>query len=291
VGTLGVMVSGPKRPLFLAAACSVLFVAVMVAAYWVPVVRWADGWAVGGFLNLQSPWLSPIAYHVGKLADPLPFALATLLIAIVALYRRRPRHAIAAVLFLLGSNVVAQTLKPLLAIDRTHAFLGDAQVHSSSFPSGHATASMGLALAAILVSASRWRPYVAIAGALFALAVSESIMLLAWHFPSDVIGGFLVATFCALVTVAGLRAAEQRWPEHSGREAARRAFSTLDLRRVALTVGAFVVAALGGVAVAAGAATLNFADRHTTAVFAAVAVAAVAAAVPVSVAAFGARRS
>ncbi|MEA2496152.1 MAG: hypothetical protein QOJ29_4063 [Thermoleophilaceae bacterium] len=263
----------------------------MALAYWLPAVSWADGWSVQGFLNLQTPRLSDLAYHLAKLADPAPFAVWTAAVAGIALYRRRPRHALAVVVMLGASNVVAQALKILLATDRSPDYLGRAQINDASFPSGHATASMGLALALVLVSAPRWRPYVAIGGALFALAISESIMLLAWHFPSDVFGGFLVATSFGLLTVAGLRAAEQRWPERSGRAAARRAFSSLDARRLAVTVIAFVGAVLGGIAIAAGDATMHFAEHHTTAVFAAAAVAAMAAALPVTVAALGARRS
>jgi membrane-associated phospholipid phosphatase len=284
------MASGWRRPLCLAGVCWAIFGVVLAVAYWLPVARWADGWSVEGFLNLQSPSLNGLAHPVATLADPGPFALWTALLAAVALYRRKPRLAFAVVAFLGASNVTAQLLKSLLADHRWHAFLGHAQISDASFPSGHATASMGLALAAILVSAPRWRPLVALAGAVCAGAVSESVMLLAWHFPSDVAGGFLVAASFALLTVAALRAAEQRWPERSGREAARRAITAIDIRRIALTVAAFVLAALGGVAIAAGNATPAFLSRHTTAVASAAVVAALAGALPASVASLGARR-
>lgn len=274
----------------LAGVCWLLFAGLLVVAYWLPVARWADGWSVEGFLNLQTPPLNTLANRVADLADPRPFAVWTAVLASVALYRKRPRHALAVIVLLGASSVTTQLLKELLARERFHAFLGHAQISGASFPSGHATASMALALAAILVAAPRWRPLVAIGGALFALAVSESIMLLAWHFPSDVAGGFLVATSFALATVAGLRAAQARWPERSGREAARRAINGLDIGRVVLIVGGFVGAALVGVAIAAGGATLHFADRHTTSVLSVVVVAAMAAALPVSVAALGSRR-
>jgi membrane-associated phospholipid phosphatase len=290
-GRLTAMVAGWRRPLFLAGVCWFLFAVVLVAAYELPVARWADGWSVEGFLNLQTPWLTSLATHVAHLANPVPFAVSTALLAIVALYRGRPRHALAVTVFLASSNVTTQVLKTLLAHPRHHDFLGKAQIASAAYPSGHATASMGLALAAVLVSAPAWRPYVAAAGALFALCVSESVMLLAWHFPSDVAGGFLVATAFALLTVAALRAAEQRWPERTGREAARRAISGIDLRRAGLTIGAFVAAALGAIALAKGTAAMEFAAHHTTAVFSVVVVAAMAAALPAMIASLGARRS
>lgn len=267
-----------------------LFAGLLAVAYWLPAARWADGWAVNGFLHLQRPWLDPVASAVAQLCNPVPFAIWTVLLAGICLRRHRPRHALAVIVFLVGSNVAAQVLKLLLAHHRWHAFLGKAQISSASFPSGHATASMGLAFAAILVTAPRWRPLVAMGGALLALAVSESVMLLAWHFPSDVAAGFLLATSFAVLTVAALRAADQRWPERTGRDAARRAISAFDARRAGTTVAAFVAAALVGVAIAAGGAALHFYGHHTTAVFAVVVVAAMAAALPASVAALAARR-
>jgi membrane-associated phospholipid phosphatase len=284
------MTSGWKRPLQLAGACWVAFAALLVAAYWLPLGKWADGWAVEGFTNLQRPWLNGIATFVAKLADPVPFLLCTVALAGIALYRRRPRYALAVILLLGGSNLLTQALKVLLAHPRHHDFLGRAQLGAHAFPSGHATASMALALAAILVAPRVWRPMVAIGGAIFALAVSESVMLLAWHFPSDVAGGYLVATSCALATVGALRAAEQRWPERTGREAAKRAIKLVDLRRATLVVGAFVLAAVAGLLIAAGERALHFADHHTTAVVAAIAVAAMAAALPVWLVALAARR-
>jgi membrane-associated phospholipid phosphatase len=244
---------------------------------------------VEGFLNLHRPWLKNLAAHVAHLANPLPFALLTVLLATIALIRGRPRHALAAIVLLSGASIVTQMLKLLLQHPRHHAFLGKAQLDAVAFPSGHATASMSLAFAAVLVAPAAWRPLVAIGGALFALGVSESVMLLAWHFPSDVVGGFLVATASALMVLAGLRAAEARWPERTGREAARRAIGHPDLRRVAFLVAGFVSAALAGVAVAAGDQTLRYAGRHTTAVVAVVSVAALAAALPAAVAGLSTR--
>jgi membrane-associated phospholipid phosphatase len=269
----------------------VAFGVLLVAAYAVPVAKWADGWAVEGFLNLQQPWLMHLGHAVAKLADPGPYALWTVALACIALYRARPRHALAVILLLGGANLTTQVLKVLLAHPRNHDFLGHAQLGSHAFPSGHATASMSLAFAAVLVAPAAWRGAVAVSGALFALAVSESVMLLAWHFPSDVAGGYLVATASALVTLAGLRAADERWPERTGRDAALRVIGALDVRRAAVVVVGFVAAALIGLAIAAGDRTLHFADRHTVAVVAAVVVAAMAAVLPVSVAALGTRRT
>ena len=73
---------------------------------------------------------------------------------------------------------------------------------------------MTLALCAVLAVPPRARPTTAAIGALFAIAVSYAILALGWHFPSDVIGGFLVAMMWTLLAVAVLVA-------RPGRAAAR----------------------------------------------------------------------
>ena len=67
-------------------------------------------------------------------------------------------------------------------------------------------------LCAVLASPPRARPAVAAIGALFAAAVGLALLILAWHMPSDVLGGYLVATLWMALAVAALRVAERRWP-------------------------------------------------------------------------------
>jgi len=104
----------------------------------------------------------------------------------------------------------AETLKPLVA--HPHVELGALQVGAASWPSGHSSAALALAMSAVLVAPPRLRVPVAILGGAFALAVGCSLLILAWHMPSDVIGGYLVATFWTALAVAALRAADRRWP-------------------------------------------------------------------------------
>jgi hypothetical protein len=79
-------------------------------------------------------------------------------------------------------------------------------VNPASWPSGHATAAMSLALCFVLAAPGRLRPAAAALGAVFAVAVSYSFLTLGWHYPSDVFGGFLVAGIWTLLGVAALSA-------------------------------------------------------------------------------------
>jgi membrane-associated phospholipid phosphatase len=242
---------------------------------------------VDGFLGLQRPWLDPWASRVAHLANPAPFAIAALALVLAAIVRGRPRHALGLVVLLGGANVTSQVLKALLAHQRSHDFLGHAQLSAASYPSGHATASMSLVFAALLVAPATWRAWVAAAGALFTVAVSESSLLLAWHFPSDVVGGYLVATSFACAVAAGLRAADRRWPVRTGREAARRALGGAAFRNALVAVLGVTATVAAATLAVAGERAVRFADQHTVAVVAMAAVAAFAAALPAAVARLG----
>ena len=105
---------------------------------------------------------------------------------------------------------IFETLKPLLA--HPHARVGDVHIGPASWPSGHSTAALALVLCAVLVTPARLRPVVAAVGGVFAVAVGCSLLILAWHMPSDVLGGYVVATLWMALAVAALRLAERRWP-------------------------------------------------------------------------------
>jgi hypothetical protein len=71
---------------------------------------------------------------------------------------------------------------------------------------------MSLALVSVLAVPARLRPAAAALGASVAIAVGYSVLATGLHYPSDVLGGFLVAATWTLAVVGGLLAAERRWP-------------------------------------------------------------------------------
>jgi membrane-associated phospholipid phosphatase len=54
----------------------------------------------------------------------------------------------------------------------------------------------------VAVAPPRLRPHAAAAGAALAVAVALSVLLLGWHFPSDVLGGVCVAAAWMLCGLA-----------------------------------------------------------------------------------------
>ena len=119
-------------------------------------------------------------------------ALMGLVIMGIALLRGAPRRAIAAGVMILGANVTTQLLKrglprPDLAQDVWWA-------DPNSFPSGHTTVAMALAMGLVLVAPASLRTAAAIAGGVYALGVGvavglEEVFFFFSHDPAPYKGG------------------------------------------------------------------------------------------------------
>jgi len=263
--------------LLAALGCLVTLASVWAAAFLLPLGHWLDAATLVGFMDLSSPSVDPIADRIGTLVDAGPFVMAGAGLIAVALVRGRLRTAAVVPFVLTGASVSTQLLKPALADPRPSELLAPAHIAAASWPSGHATAAMSLALCAVLVAPSRLRPLVAALGGVFAVAVGYSALTLAWHFPSDVLAGFLMAALWTSLGIAGLWAAAARWPERTGRgrEAAVRVREALAPSALA-ALGALACA--GAVALARPASTLAYAHAHTAFVAGAAGIAALGAA-------------
>src|SRR5438874_5019259 len=198
------MARQPRIALLAALACVAGLGVTLALAYFAPPFGGRDAATLQGFVDLNRPRLTPWLSHIAHLADPAPYALIGLALIVLALARRRGRVVLAIALILIWAEVTTQALKPLLAHPRPQEWLGKGQIAAAAWPSGHATAAMALALCGVLAVPARWRRAAATVGGLFALAVAYAILTLGWHFPSDVIGGFLVAAFWTSLAVAAV---------------------------------------------------------------------------------------
>jgi membrane-associated phospholipid phosphatase len=185
-----------------AAAAGVLLVAAY--AFW-PLAN-VDTLALQGLEVLRGPVAAPVCSVVAHTADPVPLAAMLAVLTTLGWLGGRRRAAIAAVVAVVSANVATQLLKLVFAHPRLHSLLAGHQIDVGGFPSGHATAAMSIALAAVIVAPPRLRLTVAAFAAAYALAVSTSVLVLGWHFPSDVLGGLLVAAAFAFASVALCRA-------------------------------------------------------------------------------------
>lgn len=205
--------SSAASALGMACLCALALALVWVVAELVPSVQWRDAEALHDFTLLSRPSVDGPAHFLLHLLNPLQFVLWAVALTAVALARERPRVAVAVAAVMGLAPLTSETLKPLLA--HPHVQIGAVHIGAASWPSGHSTAAMALVLSAALVVPPRLRIIVAGIGAVLAVAVGCALLILAWHMPSDVIGGYLVASFWMALAVAALRAADRRWPPRS----------------------------------------------------------------------------
>jgi membrane-associated phospholipid phosphatase len=208
-------VAGELRPraagaLRVAGACALALSLVWAIAELIPAAQVRDAILLRHFTLFSGPHVDATAKLVLHVLNPLPLALWGLALVLFALARRRRREALAVALVIALAPFSADMLKPLLA--HSHASAGGVYIPAASWPSGHAAAALTLALCAVLVAPRRARLLVGVAGAGFALAVGFALLVAAWHMPSDVLGGYLMAALWIALAVAALRAAERRWP-------------------------------------------------------------------------------
>jgi membrane-associated phospholipid phosphatase len=202
--------AGPRSALWVAGLCVAALALTWVLAELVPAARARDASLLHHFALLGGSGLHEAAKVLIHLLDPLVFTLWALALVAIAIARGRPRVALAAAIVLAFAPITADRLKPLLAyhhVHIAHVFNGYA-----SWPSGHATAAAVLALCAALVAPPRLRVPVAVGGAAFVLLYGAALLIDAWHMPSDVLGGVLLATLWIALAVAALRAAERVRP-------------------------------------------------------------------------------
>jgi membrane-associated phospholipid phosphatase len=223
-----------------------LLVLLWALALHVPAFEHADLSILQGFSDLrQRPHVGNVAFHIASLCDPSPYVYLAAVPLLAALLRRRGWLAVAIFAILLGANETTQLLKPLLEATRPAIRAeGPASLATGSWPSGHATAAMSLALCCVLAAPARWRPWVAAAGSAFSVAVCYSFLSLGWHYPSDVIGGFLVAGTWTCLGIAAMLELGGRKAERQAAEPRRLPWRSALAPPVLALLGALVLAAL-----------------------------------------------
>jgi membrane-associated phospholipid phosphatase len=235
----------PSHALAAAVVCGVgLVLTGLIAFHW-PLVRAHDAASLAGFVALGSyPRLHGLADLVANSVDPAPYAVFGGLLVLIALVRRRWLLALVVPLEMLGAAATTELLKPIVGRVRYSDWFGaHNQIAAASWPSGHATASMTVALCAVVVVPAVARPVVALLGCALAIGVSYSILILRWHFPSDVLGGYIVAALWISLALAVLWWGQDRWPARNAH-----APETLGVRSLFLPlagVALFVGAAFG----------------------------------------------
>ncbi len=260
-----------EAPLLAAAACFLAFGAVLACAYAIAPIGRLDAAALHGMTALHGSVSHSVGNPLARSADPLPLAVMLAALFAWGWAAGRRREALAAVALVAGANLAGLLLQMALAHPRFYPILGGDQLGAEAYPSGHATSAMSIALAAVLVAPARLRLAVASGAAAYVIAVSSALLVLGWHFPSDVVGGLLVASGFFFVVVAAIRAGAAG---RAGAAAHRVGFAlSPGLGGAALAV----LAAAGLLALSRADDLLAFARLNTAATVAALAIMAVSA--------------
>jgi len=228
-----------QRSLIIAAvSCATALGAEGTVAFAVPGSPHLDAKALRAFVVLSgNGHVFSAAQHVVD-ATPVAVAIVTALLALIALRAERRVLAVVIPLATIGAVGSADLLKLAIGVQRTSAVLGYNQITTSSWPSGHATAAMITLLCALLVAPRERRRLVAVAGSAAVLLVCCSLLVLGVHYPSDILGGLLLAGLWMSVTLAVVRRSE-------------RGEAHLTLREPVAGAAAGVVVALAGAAAVA----------------------------------------
>ena len=149
------------------------------SAVWDTLMRGAAIWALPALFAVVVIWFT-IGWITGKSAERQGAILALLAAAVASLLRQ--------LVFL-----VWQRPRPFVAHPQTvHRLIS--HVTDPSFPSGHATAAMAIAVAALLLHPRIGTPVIAVA-----LLVGYSRIYVGVHYPGDVVAGWLIGAGVTLV--------------------------------------------------------------------------------------------
>lgn len=189
-------------PLLLSLVCALLFMGLASAVHSHPslsidhhILVWIDqrgGSALDLFFRV-----------ITTLGEPTAVAGFVVVLALWLYRKGRTTQAILALFAILGSVVLMVALKHYF--HRVRPDLWQPLVHelSFSFPSAHAMASITLALlGAYVLWGHPWRKTMLACMAGYVVVIGISRLYLGVHYPSDILGGWLVAAAWVLLVIS-----------------------------------------------------------------------------------------
>ncbi len=151
----------------------------------------------------QRPVLASAARGISNLGAPVVLIGIGFGVALWLWWRGRLRYGLTVIAVTIIGRLLAELQK--YEVQRVRPALEPHLVlaKQSSFPSGHAASSMivGLTLALVLASRSRWKWPAVAAALLVSFAIGLSRVMLGVHWPSDVIGGWSFGAAWVLLTL------------------------------------------------------------------------------------------
>lgn len=160
----------------------------------------------GGFPVFEKTLLWSLRVYATPLLDQLASTISTLVtllsvfILCYLLYQRLWRTALFWLVAIAGSAILASILKTAIQRSRPDLWIAHA---SFGFPSGHATQSMAIAIALVILwRSSRKIPIIVAISVAAVFLVGVCRMYLGFHYPSDILAGWMLSL--AWVSALGL---------------------------------------------------------------------------------------
>jgi membrane-associated phospholipid phosphatase len=128
--------------------------------------------------------------------------LAVAILVVLGVVRRSSGRAVAAALVVLLSIGSVEAIK--------HTLQRGTAARPVTWPSGHAAVAASLGLALVLAVPGVLRPVAAVTGAGYTAGIGLAVVILGWHYPSDVVGAYFICGFWACVAAIVLPGAPGR---------------------------------------------------------------------------------
>ena len=147
-----------------------------------------------GIHQVHSPWLDALVTSTTDIGGLIGVVILTLLAVGLLCLARKYRAVVQLLIGVGGADLMNVLLKNMF--ERARPDLWQWLVHESSysFPSGHAMASSALAMSVVLILwHTRWRWGAVAAAALYTVYVGLTRLYLGVHYPSDIIGAWIIS--------------------------------------------------------------------------------------------------
>lgn len=153
-----------------------------------------------------TPFLDWLAVHSTNIGGPLVTGIIAFCIGLYLAYKRDVVRFLILGGSMVGSAALAFMIKSLIERPRPQLWHHLLPESGFSFISGHATMSMTLAAAIVAILwRTKWRWPAMIVGALYTGWVGFSRLYLGVHYPTDILGGWIVASAWVLVVTLTIR--------------------------------------------------------------------------------------
>lgn len=151
--------------------------------------------------SFSNPTLDKVMIFITNYGGFIGAIIISVILLAYLLKRKRKYDAIFAALGIGGTLLINNILK--IVFKRARPSLWDLLIseNSYSFPSGHTMISLSIVLVLILIFRyNKYRNLLIVISIIYAILVAFSRLYLGVHYPTDILGGWLISSFWVLLS-------------------------------------------------------------------------------------------